>query len=60
MLGAVAAFATFAAVAYADDVSNNLDGTIDATAETLNLTLPGSGGTVGLYVQPANDDGKNG
>jgi hypothetical protein len=60
MLGAVAAFAAFAAVAYADDVSNNLDGTIDATAETLNLTFPGSSGTVSLYVQPTNGDGKNG
>ena len=58
--GAVAAFAAFAAVAYADDVSNNLDGTIDATAETLNLTFPGSSGAVGLYVQPTNTDGKNG
>ena len=60
MLGAVAAFALFSAVAYADDVSNNLDGTIDATAETLNLTFTGSAGTVGLYVNPTNGDGKNG
>jgi hypothetical protein len=60
MLGAVAAFALFAAVAYADDVSNDLDGTIDATAETLNLSFPGSAGTGGLYVAPVNGDGKNG
>ena len=60
MVGAVAAFAVFAAVAYADNVSNNLDGTIDATAETSNLTFPGSAGTVGLYVDPTNGDGKNG
>ena len=60
LVGALAAFAAFAAVAYADDVSNNLDPTIDATAETLNLTFPGSAGTVGLYVAPTNGDGKNG
>lgn len=60
MVGALAAFAVFAAVAYADDVSNDLDPTIDATAEMSNLSFPGSAGTVGLYVEPRNGDGKNG
>ena len=44
---------------YADDISNNLDGTIDAVAEVMPLNV-GSSGTTGLYVKPANDDGKNG
>lgn len=60
ILGVLAAFAAFAAVAYADDVSNNLDVNVDATAETLNLTFPGPNGAVGLYVQPTGGDGKPG
>lgn len=44
----------------ADDISNDLDGNIDATLEELNLTAGGSTGTVGFFVQPRNGDGKNG
>ena len=33
-----------------DDISNNLDGTVDADAEALNLVAGGSTGTVGLSV----------
>jgi hypothetical protein len=46
-------------IARADTVSNNLDATIDATAELLNVPAGGSG-SVGLYIDPTNGDGKNG
>ena len=49
-----------AAVAYADDISNNLDTTVDALAETMPLNVGGSTGTTSLYVTPRNGDGKNG
>jgi hypothetical protein len=47
------------AIALADDISNNLDGTIDATAETTSVNT-GSTTTVGYFVQPRNGDGENG
>ncbi len=49
-----------ASVVLADDVSNNVDATIDAELETLSLTVGGANGAVGLYVSPTNGDGKNG
>jgi hypothetical protein len=48
------------ATALADQISNNLDGTVDSTVETLNLTPNGSTGSVGLFVVPLGGDGKNG
>lgn len=47
-------------IAVADDVSNSIDGTIDGTAEVMPLTVGGANGSTMLYVQPQNDDGKNG
>jgi hypothetical protein len=47
-------------VALADDVSNNLDASIDATAEVMNLVQGGSNGSTTLFVNPTNGDGKNG
>lgn len=47
-------------VAFADDVSNNLDGTIDATAEIMPLNAGGATGSTTLSVVPTNGDGKNG
>ena len=47
-------------VARADDISNNLDGSIDAVAEVMPLNVGGANGTTQLYVTPRNDDGKNG
>lgn len=44
----------------ADQVSNNLDATVDATAENVNLITNGANGTVGYWVNPVNGDGKNG
>jgi hypothetical protein len=43
-----------------DDISNNLDGSIDAVAEVMALNVGGSNGTTTLYVTPTNGDGKNG
>ncbi len=46
-------------VAFADEVFNNVDNTVDATVEVLNLTV-GQSGNVNLKVSPANGDGENG
>jgi hypothetical protein len=48
------------AIALADDISNNLDPTIDAAAEVMPLTVGGANGTTQLAVTPRNGDGKNG
>jgi hypothetical protein len=47
-------------VAYADDISNDLDISIDAVAEAMPLNAGGAAGTTHLYVTPRNGDGKNG
>lgn len=60
VLGTVLAAAALAAVAYADDISNNLDATVDAVAEVMPLNEGGVNGTTMLYVVPRNGDGKNG
>jgi hypothetical protein len=59
---ALTAFFTvgMAAVAVADDISNNLDPSIDAVAEVMPLTVDGANGTTQLYVTPRNGDGKSG
>lgn len=46
--------------ASADDISNNLDATIDAVAEVMPLNVGGDAGTTTLAVTPRNGDGKNG
>lgn len=46
--------------ALADDISNSLDATVDATAETMTLNVGGGTRTTDLYVRNANGDGKNG
>ncbi|MGN6578136.1 MAG: HYR domain-containing protein [Nocardioides sp.] len=46
--------------AIADTVYNNLDNTVDATAETMSVTAGGATGTTSLFVAPANGDGVNG
>ena len=48
------------AMAFADDIYNNLDPTIDSNVETTNLTAGGANGTVNLHVDPTNGDDKNG
>jgi hypothetical protein len=49
-----------AGAAFADDISNNLDASVDAVAEVMPLTVGGANGTTRLYVAPQNDDGKHG
>lgn len=51
---------TTASTVLADNVSNNLDASVDAVAEVMPLTLGGANGTTQLYVVPTNGDGKNG
>ena len=51
---------TSSGIVLADDVSNNLDATLDATLEVMNLTVGSPNGTAGLSVTPRNADGKNG
>ena len=54
--------ATFASsgIAAADDIANNLDASVDATAEIMPLTVGGANGTTTLRVVTTNGDGKNG
>jgi hypothetical protein len=56
---------TIPAVALADTVTNNLDGTVDASLETMNLTAGGANGSAKIYVEPTGTgsnpaDGKSG
>lgn len=51
--------ATSGGAAYADQVANNLDGSVDAAAEVMPLNVGADGSTV-LRVLTANGDGKNG
>ena len=50
----------FAGIAVADDISNNLDSSIDSAAEAMPLNVGGANGTTALSVTPRNGDGKNG
>jgi hypothetical protein len=52
--------AASATAAVADDISNNLDGTVDPVAELMALNVGGPVGTTQMYVIPRNGDGKNG
>jgi hypothetical protein len=60
LLASTALVLTGAAVATADDVYNDLDLTIDATAELMQLVAGGAVGTTTLKVQPRNNDGETG
>ena len=57
---AVVPLGLVSAAAFADDVTNNIDGSVDAVAEVMPLTVGGANGTTKLYVTPANGDGKQG
>jgi hypothetical protein len=48
------------AIALADQVANNLDSSVDTTAENMALNEGGSTKTTTIYVNPANGDGKQG
>lgn len=60
ILGAALAALALGTVARADDISNNLDASVDAVAEVMPLTVGGGNGTTQLVVTPQNGDGKNG
>src|SRR5829696_5073552 len=60
ILGTLLAALAFGAVASADDISNDIDASIDAVSEVMSLNVGGSNGTTQLYVTPRNGDGKNG
>ena len=60
VLGAMIAAAFLTTVAAADDISNDLDVSVDAIAEAMPLVEGGANGTTQLYVLPRNGDGKNG
>ena len=49
-----------AGAASADEISNDLDASIDAAAENMPLNVGGATGSTTLYVAPRNSDGKNG
>lgn len=53
-------FALPLASAVADNIYNNLDLTIDTTAEVINLSAGGATGTVQYRVEITDGDGKNG
>jgi hypothetical protein len=56
----VAALLAVPAIALADQITNNLDASVDTNAETMALNAGGSDGTTTLYINPANGDGKPG
>jgi hypothetical protein len=58
--GAAALALAFGGIAYADDIANDLDNTVDAAAEVMALNVGGAAGTTQLRVIPTNGDGKNG
>jgi hypothetical protein len=60
VLIAILALLAVPLVALADDISNNLDASIDAVAEVMSLNVGGANGTTQLYVTPRNGDGKQG
>src|SRR5919109_1657263 len=60
VLALVALFMMTAGVAFADDIGNKLDSSVDAVAEVMPLMVSGAPGTTQLYVVPQNGDGKNG
>jgi hypothetical protein len=50
----------FAALAYADDIQNTLDDSLDADFEAMSLNVGGVSRSTTLVVVPRNGDGKNG
>jgi hypothetical protein len=60
VVGVVLVALALGAVARADDISNNLDASVDAVAEAMPLAVGGENSTTSLYVVPRNGDGKNG
>ena len=47
-------------IAWADDIFNDLDATVDSVAEVMPLNVGGTNGSTTLAVFPTGSDGKNG
>lgn len=60
LVAAALASGVLAVGAAADQISNDLDTTVDAVAETMPLTVGVANGTTRLYIVPQNGDGKQG
>jgi len=60
LLGALVMALLLAALAYADDISNTLDASIDGSFEFMALNVGGETGSTTFIVTPRNGDGKNG
>ena len=60
LVGALFSFVALASVAYADDITNNVDASTDAEAEIMPLTQDGASATTRFAVVPQNGDGKSG
>ena len=60
ILGTLVAALMVVAVAYADDIVNDLDNSIDDTREAMPLTAGGATGSTVISVDETNGDGKNG
>lgn len=60
VLGTILMALMFAALAYADDIANTLDASVDANFEAMALNVGGGTGSTTLVVVTRNDDGKSG
>jgi hypothetical protein len=60
VFGTVVLALLFAALAYGDDIANQLDDSVDANFEAMALNVGGGTGSTTLVVVTRNDDGKNG
>ena len=60
LIGTIFMALMFAALAYADDVRNTLDASVDANFESMALNVGGGTGSTTLAIVPQNGDGKNG
>ena len=60
VVGTIVMALLFAALAYADDVANTLDASVDANFEAMTLNVGGGTASTTLVVVPRNGDGKSG
>jgi hypothetical protein len=60
VVGTIAMALMFAALAYADDIANTLDASVDANFEAMALNVGGGTGSTTLVVVTRSGDGKNG
>ena len=60
VIGTIFMALMFAALAYADDIGNTLDDSVDANFEAMALNVGDGTGSTTLIVVPRGNDGKNG